>query len=119
MAMLSEFADIEWIGLAPEKNSKHGKNNSLLDEAKRIASADIFLGPEGGLLWLAAGIGKPCVYFSENIDAVAQRNGFTNLNDILGSKNYHSRESIHIALPSHCSNQEAIELIKQAISSLK
>lgn len=119
VAMLEEFADIEWIGLAPEKNSKHGKNSSLLDEAKRIASSDIFLGPEGGLLWLAAGIGKPCVYFSENIDAVAARKGIGSLYHALGSINYFPEKNIHIALPSYCSNKQAIKLIKQAISSLK
>jgi hypothetical protein len=117
--MLSEFADIEWIGLAPEKNSKHGKGNSLLQEARRIASADIFLGPEGGLLWLAAGIGKRCVYFSENIQAVADRHSFEQLDNILGSKNHFPDANIHTALPSGCSNQQAIALIQSAINCTK
>ena len=117
--MLSEIADIEWIGLAPEKNSKHGKGNSLLQEAKRIAAADIFLGPEGGLLWLAAGIGKPCVYFSENIDAVAARKGIGNLDHVVGSKNHFPDKNIHTALPSGCSNQQAIALIQSALQSIE
>ena len=118
-AMLSEFADIEWIGLSPEKNSKHGKQESLLNVARRINAADIFMGPEGGLLWLAAGIGMPCVYFSENIDAVAKRNGFLSLDDVLGSKNYFSDKDMHIALPSMCSNQDVLKLVKSTLTTLE
>jgi hypothetical protein len=114
-AMLSEFADIEWIGLSPEKNSKHGRQDSLLSVARRINSADIFMGPEGGLLWLAAGIEMPCVYFSENIDAVAKQNGFLSLDDVLGSKNYFSDKGMHIALPSMCSNQDALAVVKSTL----
>jgi hypothetical protein len=119
IAMLSEFADIEWIGLSPEKNSKHGRQDSLLSVARRVNAADIFMGPEGGLLWLAAGIGMPCVYFSENIDAVAKRNGFLSLDAILGSKNYFSDKGMHIALPSMCSNQDVIELVKSTLDNLR
>ena len=119
IAMLSEFADIEWIGLSPEKNSKHGRQDSLLSVARRINAADIFMGPEGGLLWLAAGIGMPCVYFSENIDAVAKRNGFLSLDQVLGSKNYFSDKSMHIALPSMCSNQVVLELVKSTLDNLR
>jgi hypothetical protein len=118
-AMLSEFADIEWIGLSPEKNSKHGRQDSLLSVARRINAADIFMGPEGGLLWLAAGIGMPCVYFSENIDAVAKRNGFLSLDAILGSKNYFSDKGMHIALPSMCSNQDVLELVKSTLEYVR
>ncbi len=119
IAMLSEFADIEWIGLSPEKNSKHGRQDSLLSVARRVNAADIFMGPEGGLLWLAAGIGMPCVYFSENIDAVAKRNGFLTLDDVLGSKNCFTDKSMHIALPSMCSNQDVIELVKSTLDNLR
>jgi hypothetical protein len=119
LAMFSEFADIEWVGLSPEKNSKHGKQDSLLNVARRINEADIFMGPEGGLLWLAAGIGMPCVYFSENIDAVAKRNGFLSLDAILGSKNYFSDKGMHIALPSMCSNQDVLELVKSTLEYVR
>jgi hypothetical protein len=118
-AMLSEFADIEWIGLSPEKNSKHGRQDSLLSVARRINAADIFMGPEGGLLWLAAGIGMPCVYFSENIDAVAKQNGFLSLDDVLGSKNCFIDKSKHIALPSMCSNQDVLQLVKSTLDKLR
>ncbi len=119
IAMMSEFADIEWIGLSPEKNSKHGKQDSLLSVARRINAADIFMGPEGGLLWLAAGIGMPCIYFSENIDAVAKQNGFLNLNEVLGSKNCFTDKSMHVALPAMCSNQDVIELVKSTLDKLR
>lgn len=119
IAMLSEFADVEWVGLSPEKNSKHGKQESLLSVARRINAADIFMGPEGGLLWLAAGIGMPCIYFSENIDAVAERNGFLSLDEVLGSKNYFSDKSMHVALPPMCSNRDALELVKSTLDNVR
>jgi hypothetical protein len=118
IALLSEFADVEWVGLSPEKNSKHGKQDSLLNVAMRINEADIFMGPEGGLLWLAAGIGMPCIYFSENIDAVAERNGLLSLDEVLGSKNYFSDKDMHIALPSMCSNADALELVKSSLNQV-
>ena len=119
ITMLSEFADIEWVGLAPEKNSKHGKQDSLLNVARRINEADVFMGPEGGLLWLAAGIGMPCVYFSENIDAVARRNGYLSLDAILGSKNCFSDKGMHIALPPRCSNHDVLELVKSTLEYVR
>jgi hypothetical protein len=119
VSLLSEFADIEWIGLSPDKNSKHGKHHSLLEEAKRIMTTDLYMGPEGGLLWLASGIGMPCIYFSENIDAVAKRNGFQNLDQVLGSKNYFPDKSRHVALPSMCSNQEVLKLVRSTLSYIK
>jgi hypothetical protein len=118
ITMMSEFADVEWIGLSPDKNSKHGKQESLLSVARRINAADIFMGPEGGLLWLAAGIGIPCIYFSENIDAVAKQNGFLNLNEVLGSKNCFTDKSMHVALPSMCSNRDALELVKSTLNQV-
>ena len=112
---LEGITKICWVGLPAKKNSKHGKNHDLLEDARIIAKSDIFVGPEGGLLWLAAGIGKPCIYFTENIAEVARQNGFTNLDHVLGSKNYFSNQSLHISLAPYCSNFDAISFIKDAL----
>lgn len=116
ISKLSEFADIQWVGLNPDQNSKHGKNNNLVDHAKSIENSDLFLGPEGGMLWLAAGLGKASVYFTEHILEVEKVNGVVNLDRILGSKNYFPQENKYIALPPFCKNQVAVDTIKQALS---
>jgi hypothetical protein len=109
---LESIAKICWVGLPAKKNSKHGKNHDLLEDARIIAKSNIFVGPEGGLLWLAAGIGKPCIYFTENIVEVARQNGLANLDHVLGSKNYFSNQSLQIPLAPYCSNADAIKVIK-------
>jgi hypothetical protein len=116
--MLSEFADIVWVGLDSSKNSKHGKNHSLLNDAKLIASSDLFFGPEGGLLWLAAGIGMPCIYLSENISAVAKNHGMSSLENVLGSKNYFREDARHISLPPYCNNDFIIKKIREFLSTM-
>lgn len=119
VTMFSTFANVVWVGLAAHKNSKDGKVHSLLNDAKKIAGADLFFGPEGGLLWLAAGIGKPCAYLTENIAKVAKDNKLNNLNHVLGSKNYFPSSNSHLALPEGCTNQEVVQLIKSMIDSLQ
>ncbi len=116
---LSEFADIQWVGLNPDQNSKHGKNNSLVEDANTIIKSDIFLGPEGGMLWLAAGLGKASVYFTEHILEVEKVNGVKNLDKILGSKNYFPHKSQNFALPSFCTNDVAVDIIKRVLSSCR
>lgn len=119
VTMLSMFANVVWVGLAAHKNSKHGKVHSLLNDVKKIAAADLFFGPEGGLLWLAAGIGKPCAYLTENISKVAKENKLDSLNHVLGSKNYFPNSKSHLALPDGCTNQEVVQSIKSMLDSLK
>jgi hypothetical protein len=112
---LELLGKIHWVGLPAAKNSKHGKKHDLLADAKMILESDVFVGPEGGLLWLAAGIGKPCIYFTENIVEVARQNGFTNLDHVLGSKNYFSDQSLHTQLEPYCSNFDAIKAIQDKL----
>jgi hypothetical protein len=114
---LEGIAKISWVGLPAKKNSKHGKNHDLLEDARIISESDIFVGPEGGLLWLAAGIGKPCIYFTENIVEVARQNGLASLDHVLGSKNYFSNQSVHIPLAPYCSNSYAINTIKSQLKT--
>lgn len=118
IAQLQTLGRIEWVGLPPDKNSRHGKRKSLLYDAARISESDIFMGPEGGLLWLAAGIGKPCVYFTENIIEVAKQNNFFNLDHVLGSKNCFPESPIHFALPPYCSNERVIKVARDVIHEL-
>lgn len=113
---LQGIAQIRWVGLSSHKNSKHGKSQNLLHDAELISKSDIFIGPEGGLLWLAAGIGTPCIYFTENIVEVEKQNKIKNLNEVLGSKNHFPDKSIYIALPPYCENSEAFKVIQSALS---
>lgn len=115
---LQTLGEVQWVGLPPQKNSKHGKRRGLLSDAIRIFKSDIFLGPEGGLLWLAAGLGKPCVYFTENIIEVAKQNNILNLDHILGSKNHFPDRTIYFALPPYCSNEDAIKTTRNAMNKL-
>lgn len=115
---LEGIAKIYWVGLLATKNSKHGKRQNLVEDAKIILESDIFVGPEGGLLWLAAGIGKPCIYFTENIVEVAKQNGITSLDHVLGSKNYFPDKFMHISLTPYCSNSDAIKAIEGKLKNL-
>lgn len=116
--MLSTIGRVVWVGLSPEKNSKHGKSSHLLDDAHRIAQSTVFVGPEGGLLWLAAGVGAPCVYFTENIVEIAKRNQSDSLDHVLGSKNHFPDDPNHIALPPFCTNEDAFTAIEDAVKKL-
>ena len=118
VAQLQTLAEVCWVGLPPQKNSKHGKSSGLLDDAIKISKSDIFMGPEGGLLWLAAGISKPCIYFTENIVEVAKQNKIPNLDHVLGSKNHFPKQAIYFALPPDCSNEFAITFTKNVIDKL-
>jgi len=119
IAMLGEEAQIVWVGLDPHKNSKHGKNQSLLMEARKIVNCDLFIGPEGGLLWLAAGIGIPCLYFTENIVEVAKQNHLSDLSHILGSQNHFPGQLKYRALEPYCSNQIALESVRLTLNHIQ
>lgn len=109
---LSLHADIELVGLDPNLSSKKGKNKDLTDDAIKIYQSDIFIGPEGGLLWLAAGLGKKCIYFSEHIIELAKNIDRGVPLSCLGSTK-HFPNGNHIQLPAYCSNEYAAEIIIQ------
>ncbi len=109
---LSLHADIEWVGLDPKLSSKKGKNKALILDAIKISQSDIFVGPEGGLLWLAAGLGKKCIYFSEHIQELAKKIGRGIPTLCLGSTR-HFPNGNHIELPAFCSTEIAAETIIQ------
>lgn len=118
VAQLKTLAEVFWVGLPPQKNSKHGRSSGLLDDAISISKCDIFMGPEGGLLWLAAGITKPCIYFTENIVEVAKQNKISNLDNVLGSKNHFPEKAIYFALPPNCSNEDVITFTRNVMDKL-
>ncbi|TLU85806.1 MAG: hypothetical protein FDX21_04405 [Chlorobium sp.] len=107
---LSRFADVRWVGLSPEKDSKKGKNVSLVRDASLMYQADLFVGPEGGLLWVAAGLGTQCVYFTEHIVEIAKNLKRGEPCKVVGSKN-HFPCSSHIDLPAYCSNDFVVQTI--------
>jgi uncharacterized protein (DUF427 family) len=109
---LSLHADIEWVGLDPKLSSKKGKNKALILDAIKISQSDFFVGPEGGLLWLAAGLGKKCIYFSEHIQELAKKIERGTPTLCLGSTK-HFPNGNHIELPAFCSNEVAAETIIQ------
>lgn len=114
---LNKFAEIKWVGLNSNQHSKHGKNISLLEDARSIADSDLFVGPEGGMLWLAAGLGKATVYFTEHIHHSERHHGVKSLEKILGSKNHFPEKNNHTALPRYCTNEDAVKVIWQALFS--
>jgi hypothetical protein len=112
---LSDFANIHWIGLDSSKNSKHGKFHSLVADAQILKSCDVYVGPEGGILWLAAGLGQKCVYFTEHILDAAKRYQIDDLSQILGSRNHFPKRTDIVALPPYCENDIAIKAIKDLL----
>lgn len=107
--LLSSVAKITWVGLDPKANSKKGQNKDLVSDAAKIYQSDLFIGPEGGLLWLAAGLGKTCVYFSEHIEEICKNIHKGNPRIALGSKN-HFPNKHHVCLPTNCSNQHVKDI---------
>jgi hypothetical protein len=111
---LKKYFEIEWIGLDHEQSSKHGNQSDLLQTARAMKRAICYIGPEGGLLWLAAGIGVRTIYFTEHFHHVhpTEKDGDPWLS--LGSVNMFP-DGNHIAIPAFCSNEAAIEIIKNAL----
>lgn len=115
---LEEIATIKWVGLNPGISSKKGRNSSLSDDANFIAQSNIFIGPEGGLLWLAAGLGTKCIYLTEHIEALAEKIERGNPRKTLGSVNHFPRGP-HQALPPYCSNEYVVEQISKILHELE
>lgn len=113
---LSMVTNIIWVGLDPNTNSKQGKNKDLVIDAAKIYHSDLFIGPEGGMLWLAAGLGKTCIYFSEHIEEICRKISKGNPRITLGSKNHFPNQP-HVCLPNNCSNQYVEKIIKEFLSN--
>ena len=115
---LSKFAIIKWVGLPSNKSSKQGVRSDILDTANSIHEAKMYIGPEGGLLWLAAGIGCSCVYFTEHILHLENVNHKVGLDKILGSKNHFPTRRDILSLHPYCTNAEAIQSIIEFMKKL-
>ena len=108
VGLLSKKYKVEWIGLKPGKSSKRGRNTSLIPAVEKLSRAKIFIGPEGGLLWLSAALKVPCIYFSENIDH-ADKFHKRRTWDSVGSEVIYPNGN-HKCLPPYCSNEDAARL---------
>ncbi|NTV02694.1 MAG: hypothetical protein HGB04_07930 [Chlorobiaceae bacterium] len=114
VAALSAFAEVRWVGLSPDKDSKQGKHASLIRDASIISNSDLFLGPEGGLLWVAAGVGTRCVYFTEHIMEIDRNIKRGHPSRVIGSK-HHFPGGSHIDLPPYCSNDQVVKTIAEIL----
>lgn len=114
MLMLGQQYDVQWVGLDPAQSSKKGKKSDLFDDACIMCSADCFLGPEGGLLWLAGVLGVKTVYFTENIEHISQTVKHGDPHIALGNINVFPNEG-HTALPAYCRNAEVLTILQQVL----
>jgi len=114
VAFLEKKFLINWVGLAPDKSSKKGKYSDLMDVAITMMSSDCFFGPEGGMLWLAGGIGVKTIYLTEHIANWRPLDPKGDPWKSLGLVNYFPSEN-HVALPPYCSNDQAIKAIEKAL----
>ena len=114
VSRLAETFELVWVGLPPDKSSKRGRRLDLMPDAVAMCQARGFVGPEGGLLWLAAGLGVPCVYFTEHIAHVAESTDRGHPRRALGSVNLLPHAG-HVALPEQCSNEEALIQIGRSL----
>lgn len=112
--MLRHFCDVERIGLDPKLSSKFSKEKDLLPLAKAIKNSDCFIGPEGGMLWLAGCLGVRTIYLTEHFHQVHPSDPEGDPWKSLGIANMFPNSN-HIALPSFCSNRDACEIICKAL----
>jgi len=112
---LSEFNEISWIGLDSNLDSKRGVRSGMEKDIQTLLAADAYLGPEGGMLWLAAGLGVKTVYLTEHIHALEGKFG-PGVHKTLGMVNVFPRGG-HTALPPGCPNSEIVAQVQEAIGS--
>lgn len=112
--MLEQQYDIRWVGLDATKSSRKGKKTDLFHDACIIRSADCFLGPEGGLLWLAGVLGVKTVYFTENIEHISEVITHGDPRKTLGNVNIFPNEG-HTALTAYCRNDEVLTILQQVL----
>lgn len=113
VTMIEKIAEIRWVGLDPKLHSKHGRRRSIEHDASIIHNSDVFLGPEGGMLWLAAGIGTNCMYLTENIARLEAEH--PTIWQCLGSR-CHFPDAGHTALPPGCSNERVVEELSARVA---
>jgi hypothetical protein len=111
---LRKVCDVEWIGLDPNLSSKYGRDEDLLPIAQTMKKSDCFIGPEGGMLWLAGCLGVRTIYFTEHFHHVHPQHPQGDPWKSLGIANMFPNAN-HIPLPSYCSNQDAVEIISNAL----
>jgi len=110
---LETIYQIAWVGLDSNKSSKHGKKSNLVEDVLTILDCDFFFGPEGGMLWLAGGLGIRTAYLTEHIQHWKPINAAGDCWMCLGSANMFPNGN-HLQLPPYCSNDIAFGLIKDS-----
>jgi len=111
---LLQKCDVEWVGLDPKLSSKFGREEDLLPLAETMKKSDCFIGPEGGMLWLAGCLGVRTIYFTEHFHHVRPQDPQGDPWKSLGIANMFPNSN-HIELPSYCSNHDAVEIISNAL----
>lgn len=114
VAFLERKFKVKWIGLDPNKSSKKGTSSDLMDAAITMLSSDCFFGPEGGMLWLAGGIGVKTIYLTEHIANWKPLDPIGDPWKSLGLVNYFPSED-HVAIAPYCSNEEVLGTIEKAL----
>jgi len=87
---------------------------SANSKAFAMKKSDCFIGPEGGMLWLAGCLGVRTIYFTEHFHHVHPQHPQGDPWKSLGIVNMFPNAN-HIPLPSYCSNQDAVEIISNAL----
>jgi hypothetical protein len=114
---LSEFNEINWIGLDSSLDSKRGVRCDMEKDIQTLLAADAYLGPEGGMLWLAAGLGVKTIYLTEHIHALEKKFG-PGVHQALGMVKVFPRGG-HTALPPGCPNSEIVARVQEVVSSTR
>jgi hypothetical protein len=123
LSILSNVYELYWVGLDAtksslfgKKNSQQGRNNSLFKDAEIMLSCDFFFGPEGGLLYLAGGLGLRTAYLTEHIGHLKPFNKDGDCWKTIGNINLFPNGN-HVALPPHCPNELVFEKISKEFPS--
>ena len=118
ISKLGKKFNIRWVGLEVGKETKKGQNVSMEDDLVTMLKSQMFIGPEGGLLWVATALGIPTVYFSEHINHVNSVIKSGNAWMSLGAENINGTNT-NKCLPLGCSNHEAVQEILNHYSSIR
>jgi hypothetical protein len=114
VSLLSEFAEVSWIGLNPELDSKKGRRSDMEADIKTLLSSDVYFGPEGGMLWLAAGLGVRTIYLTEHVHALEEKFG-PGVHKTLGMVNVFPKGN-HIALAPGLPNKDLVKTIADVLA---
>lgn len=114
VSFLSEFVDVSWIGLSPALDSKKGQRLGMEVDIQTLMSSDAYFGPEGGMLWLAAGLGVRTIYLTEHIHALEKKFG-PGVHKTLGMVNVFPKGK-HTALAPGLPNKDVVQKVADLLA---